>query len=269
MRKGNSDTDRAVRTAVAAAAMLLLVRTGGAAPVAPVGASAGETVRLKYISPSHFVRTLNFTVASDDASKPAGSFLKGITRIDVDDPAKELRVSGDPESISQLKQIAALLDIDPRRCELHVRVLRYSLADFSRRGVPEVIAIGTGIVNNNARMVLTLLGAGRVFTAQLYPHVNRDNTVSVGASLNGYYPADAPANSEEDPVVKAEDTAMRILKPGEPTRVTGMTSAGDKAIRQKIREAKEAIVPGAPPISTFFLEVTAQPLPPISRTGSR
>jgi hypothetical protein len=215
------------------------------------------TIRLQNLTPSDFITQVSTSrkVVSDGIERTESLLPRDIERIDTDDIAGTVTIHGSPDSVQKIQEFVGLLDVPAKRARLHARIVRYRRADFSERGVPEVIALGSVATLNNRPASLTLFGAGRLFTARITPHINGDRSVSLVGSLSARMLSE-PGTPATAPAVSARTGAARINQLGDFVRLTGTTSAADPQVQEKVIAGRQALVPGAPPMTTFFLEVT-------------
>ena len=111
--------------------------------------------------------------------------VPGLTRLSPDDDKGRILVQGSEKALTQLHEIAPLLDVEPRQVSLTARILRVpagttvSIDPAAPRLRGIVVTTAQAKARNNERVTLYAVGDGKLFHVELTPHVNGDHTVSI------------------------------------------------------------------------------------------
>ena len=149
-----------------------------------------NTFTLRWIKPSRFIANLAYPAGPE---QPTGDTLMpaGLRRISSDDTTGRVFVQGTPEALAQIQEISRLLDVDPRRVRLSIRILRAPANQVTILGEPdqklrkgEVVSSAAALFQNNEANTLYAFGDGKLFRVPLTPHINGDYSVSVAIDLS-------------------------------------------------------------------------------------
>lgn len=160
-------------------------------PVAPISAKTGslqnKTFVLRWLKPSEFVRQVVPPTTSD--TKPALFTLPpGVTQLSPDDPKNRVFIQGTPEAVAQMESVARLMDVEPRRVQLTLRIFRAPVNAVIKPGsaFSKSDVISTAVVSgvSNQAQMFQAIGDGQLFRVEITPHVNGDNTVALQASFS-------------------------------------------------------------------------------------
>lgn len=249
-----------IAAATAAAVSLLIVTTARPAFAGEnAQGTVTETLRLKYIEPSHFITAVTgTTLPSQDA--PGQLVLpRGIERLIPDETARTVTVRGTPEGLSKLREMARFMDVAPRRVRLGLRLLRYTYPAGGKDPIKEEIGALTTNAANNTPVNLTAFGDGSLFRIEVTPHVNGDNSVSLRVKLS----VQTPGQQKPSSVKTVETTNYRRLLPGRSEIVTAISTDGPVesngayyAVPPESLRAKDK------PLTVYYLEAAPQVLPP-------
>lgn len=196
--------------AAAAAAPIVVVPTP-----AKSGSVQSASFDLRWLKPSQLVQQL-MTPSADDSEKPsrlASALPPGLLRVSPDDTTGRVFVQGTPDAVAQIQTIARLLDVEPRRIQLSLRILRAPINTFINPAThlpqSEVVTTVTAACVNNQPLTLHAIGDGQLFRVQIMPHVNGDDSLSVRADLSEI----SVAASVAAPVVPRATTSPNAKPP--------------------------------------------------------
>jgi len=236
MRFRSQSTALLCLTAVAAAfsSFAVLLPTACAAPprqqppaAAPAPSATDESlILLKHTKPQQIIPLLK---RSGGKGSPAG-LPEGIVSIApyADKPA--LRVRGNAEGIDTLRGLVSLLDVEPRRVQLQVRVLRARFGSDGSRQETTITTRTSAVVSNHPLSLPIPPESGRVFSLAITPRLTDDGRVATIAKFGILW---------EDRINTGFERAT-TLSTGRTTRVTGLTNA-------KLQKTSEEIALGRVP----------------------
>ena len=188
-----------------------------AAPPAAKAAAQSETLVLRWIKPSEFVRQLT----PPDLNGDSVSLAPGLTRLSPDDAKGRILVQGSEKALAQLHEIVPLLDVEPRQVSLTARILRVpagttvSIDPAAPRLRGIVVTTAQAKARNNERVTLYAVGDGKLFHVELAPHVNGDRTVTITMAVSDGSQS-APSGGEASAVPAKIKSETRRTQSGTP-----------------------------------------------------
>lgn len=163
--------------------------------------SKSAVLVLRWIKPTRFIELITLVQDFENKTQTISLIPSGLVRMSPDDTTGRLFMQGTPASLTQIQEISRLLDVQPRRVRLSVRILRGPANQFYEFGEPNqklsraaVVSSAAALYANSETIALHAMGDGRAFHLPLTPHINGDNSVTLTMDLSAF-PASPPSLS--------------------------------------------------------------------------
>ncbi len=170
-----------------------------APPVAKNSESPSVVLHFRWIKPSEFVASLTQPRKEEDDAENSWTPYSGLQRVSPDDATNRVFVQGSGAAVKQIQELAQLVDVEPRRVYLTVRILRAPANQFAPFAEPDqklrkgtVISGAAAVFKNNEAITLHAVADGQPFHIPLTPHINGDDSVSLTVDVS-----DAPVPLSE------------------------------------------------------------------------